>query len=61
LNKIASVSLDQSIAGRVFGYGNLVLANTAGEKFVYASITNVKKIRQTFNEALDRYETSGGR
>lgn len=61
LNKIASVGLDQSIVGRIFGYGNIVLADTAGEKFVYASITNAKKLRQTFNEALDRFEASGGR
>jgi uncharacterized membrane protein YdbT with pleckstrin-like domain len=58
LNKIASVGLDQSIMGRIFNYGSLVLADTAGEKFVYSSITNAKKIRQVFSEAQDRLEGS---
>jgi uncharacterized membrane protein YdbT with pleckstrin-like domain len=57
LNKIASVSLNQSILGRIFNYGDVVLANTGGEKFIYQSIANAKTVRQKFNEALERMES----
>ena len=58
LNKIASVTFDQTLFGRIFGYGNLKVKNIGGETFEYGSIKNAKQIKQIFNEALDKMENT---
>jgi len=50
LSKIESVNVNQSILGRIFGYGNLQIVGTGGTKEIFANIQSPLTFRKRFQE-----------
>lgn len=50
LQKIESVNVNQSILGRLFGYGDLVIVGTGGTREVFTQIKKPIKFRKRFQE-----------
>lgn len=50
LSKIESVNVDQSIMGRILGYGTLRIIGTGGTKEVFRNIKNPLVFRKRFQE-----------
>jgi uncharacterized membrane protein YdbT with pleckstrin-like domain len=58
LNKIESVGVDQSIAGRVFGYGTVVIRGTGGSLEPFHHVSNPLRFRKEIQEQIGRpFET----
>jgi uncharacterized membrane protein YdbT with pleckstrin-like domain len=50
LSKIESVNVNQSILGRILGYGNIGVIGTGGTKEYFVSIKNPLEFRRKFQE-----------
>jgi hypothetical protein len=50
LNKIESVNVDQSIMGRILGYGTIQIIGTGGTKEAFAKIRRPLEFRKRFQE-----------
>lgn len=50
LSKIESVNVNQSILGRILGYGSLGVIGTGGTKEYFVSIKNPLEFRRKFQE-----------
>ena len=50
LNKIESVNVDQSIIGRLLGYGTITIIGTGGTKESVTDIANAVEFRKSFQE-----------
>ena len=50
LSKIESISVDQSILGRIFGYGTVKIGGTGGTKHVFYKIRKPLEFRKKFQE-----------
>jgi uncharacterized membrane protein YdbT with pleckstrin-like domain len=50
LNKIESVNVDQSLAGRWMGYGTITIIGTGGTKESFPDIENAVTFRKKFQE-----------
>ena len=50
LTKIESVNVNQSILGRMLGYGTIVVIGTGGTKEPFASISDPMTFRKKFQE-----------
>jgi len=50
LTKIESVNVNQSILGRMLGYGTIVVIGTGGTKESFAGITDPMTFRKKFQE-----------
>ncbi len=50
LSKIESVNVDQSIMGRMLGYGSIQLIGTGGTKEEFKNIASPLKFRKAFQE-----------
>ena len=50
LNKIESVNVDQSIFGRMFGYGTITIIGTGGTKESFPDIADAVEFRKRFQE-----------
>ena len=50
LNKIESVNVDQSILGRMFGYGTITIIGTGGTRESFTEIGNAVEFRKKFQE-----------
>lgn len=50
LNKIESVNVDQSIFGRMLGYGTITIIGTGGTKESFTDIGNAVEFRKKFQE-----------
>ncbi|MES2620987.1 MAG: PH domain-containing protein [Bacteroidota bacterium] len=50
LNKIESVNVDQSIFGRMFGYGTITIIGTGGTKESFTDIARAVEFRKNFQE-----------
>lgn len=50
LNKVETVNVDQSILGRIFGYGTLRIVGTGGTHEVFANINHPIEFRKKFLE-----------
>ncbi len=50
LNKIESVNVDQSIFGRMFGYGTITIIGTGGTRESFTEIGNAVEFRKKFQE-----------
>ena len=50
LNKIESVNVDQSIFGRMFGYGTITIIGTGGTRESFPSIGDAVEFRKRFQE-----------
>lgn len=53
LSKVETISVDQSIFGRIFGYGTLVIVGTGGTKEPFSQVASPMDFRKHFNEAVD--------
>ena len=52
LNKVESVGVDQSILGRLLGYGCLVIVGTGGTKEHFHNIARPLEFRRVFQQQL---------
>lgn len=50
LNKIESVNVDQSILGRMFGYGTITIIGTGGTRESFPNIGHAAEFRKKFQE-----------
>lgn len=50
LNKIETVNVDQSVFGRLFGYGTITIIGTGGTKESFPDIGNATEFRKRFQE-----------
>jgi uncharacterized membrane protein YdbT with pleckstrin-like domain len=50
LNKIETVNVDQSIWGRIFGFGTITIVGTGGTREVFDSISKPLTFRRKFQE-----------
>jgi uncharacterized membrane protein YdbT with pleckstrin-like domain len=50
LNKIETVNVDQSIFGRLLGYGTITIIGTGGTKESFPDIDNATEFRKRFQE-----------
>jgi uncharacterized membrane protein YdbT with pleckstrin-like domain len=50
LNKIESVNVDQSILGRMLGYGTITIIGTGGTREEFPNISNPIEFRKKFQE-----------
>lgn len=50
LNKIESVNVDQSIFGRMFGYGTITIIGTGGTRESFPNIADAVEFRKKFQE-----------
>ena len=50
LSKIESVNVDQSIFGRLFGFGSIQIIGTGGTKEEFKNIASPLKFRKAFQE-----------
>lgn len=50
LSKIESVNVDQTIMGRIFGYGSITIIGTGGTKESFPNIQKPLKFRKQFQE-----------
>ena len=50
LNKIESVNVDQSIFGRMLGYGTITIIGTGGTKESFLNIADAVEFRKKFQE-----------
>jgi uncharacterized membrane protein YdbT with pleckstrin-like domain len=54
LNKIESVGVDQSIAGRILGYGTVVIRGTGGSLEPFHHVLNPLRFRREIQEQIGR-------
>jgi uncharacterized membrane protein YdbT with pleckstrin-like domain len=50
LNKIETVNVDQSIWGRIFGFGTITIVGTGGTRELVQSISKPMEFRRKFQE-----------
>jgi len=54
LQKIESVGVDQSLPGRLPGYGDITIIGTGGTREQFRSIADPVRFRRTFQEQVAR-------
>jgi uncharacterized membrane protein YdbT with pleckstrin-like domain len=59
LHKIESVSVDQSVAGRMLGYGSLALHGTGGTAETFHDIASPLEFRRQVQEQIGKNELGG--
>lgn len=55
LSKIESVNVDQSIAGRILGYGAITIIGTGGTRETFSDISDPMRFRRIFQECVDAH------
>jgi uncharacterized membrane protein YdbT with pleckstrin-like domain len=50
LNKIETVNVEQSIWGRIFGFGTITIVGTGGSREIVPSISKPLEFRRKFQE-----------
>ncbi len=50
LNKVETVNVDQSIFGRVLGYGTITIIGTGGTREIFDDISSPVEFRKAFQE-----------
>lgn len=50
IGKVESVAVDQSILGRIFGYGTLIIRGTGGTNEPFYKIANPMEFRRKFQD-----------
>lgn len=56
LQKIESIKVNQSILGRILGYGSIVVSGVGGSKDAFANIPNPLEFRHRVQEQIERVE-----
>lgn len=60
LSKVESIQVLQSIPGRMFGYGTIIIVGTGGSRDAYRNIPDPLKFRNITQEEVDDYEEGHG-
>ena len=55
LSKIESVNVDQSIFGRILGYGAITIIGTGGTRETFSDLANPIQFRRVFQECVDTH------
>lgn len=55
LNKVEAVNVDQSILGRILGYGSIIIIGIGGTKERFCDISDPMLFRKTFQQADVNY------
>jgi len=55
LSKIESVNVDQSIFGRLLGYGAITIIGTGGTRETFSALANPIQFRRVFQERVDAH------
>jgi uncharacterized membrane protein YdbT with pleckstrin-like domain len=55
LQKIESVGVDQSLLGRLLGYGDITIIGTGGTREQFSCIADPVRFRRTFQEQVARH------
>ena len=55
LDKVESLNVDQSVAGRLFDYGTVTVRGTGATSEAFADISAPLELRKRFMEAADAY------
>ncbi|MHB8089171.1 MAG: PH domain-containing protein [Anaerolineaceae bacterium] len=55
LMKVESVSVDQSVVGRIFNYGMVIVTGTGGTREGFRLISDPMEVRKKVNEILEAY------
>ena len=50
LSKIESVNIDQTILGRIFGFGTIIIVGSGGTREIFPKIKNPLEFRKKFQE-----------
>ena len=50
LSKIESVNIDQTILGRILGYGTIIIVGSGGTREIFPKIKNPLEFRKKFQE-----------
>jgi uncharacterized membrane protein YdbT with pleckstrin-like domain len=58
LSKVEGVGVDQSIAGRLFHYGNITVKGTGGTSKPFAMIADPMRFRKAVQETASRFATA---
>tara|TARA_R110002050_G_scaffold57833_2_gene130047 strand:+ start:2289 stop:2681 length:393 start_codon:yes stop_codon:yes gene_type:complete len=53
LSKIETVEFKQSILGRIFNYGNVVITGTGGAFIVFQFVSDPKKVKNEIDNLID--------
>lgn len=51
LTKLESISVDQSVGGQIFGYGDLIIVGSGGTKEIFKTVNNAFEFRKKVQEA----------
>lgn len=60
LNKVESISVEQSVMGRIFGFGTVTVLGTGETREPFTRIGNPLEFRRKFQEQYDQYTQSRG-
>jgi uncharacterized membrane protein YdbT with pleckstrin-like domain len=60
LEKVESIGVEQTILGRILGYGTIVVVGTGGTKEPFARIADPMGFRRAVNEATEALRARGG-
>jgi len=55
LSKIESVNVDQSIFGRLLGYGAITIIGTGGTRETFSALANPIQFRRVFQECVNAH------
>jgi uncharacterized membrane protein YdbT with pleckstrin-like domain len=61
LSKVEEIAVDQGFAGRVLGYGTLVIVGTGGSKEIFMLMADPLEFRRQVQEQIELHEASGVR
>jgi len=53
LRKVETVNIEQSIVGRIFGYGNVTVTGTGNQTLYFASISSPLRFKKMIDDAVD--------
>src|SRR5450631_2599076 len=57
LSKIEAISVDQSVLGRIFGYGDIVVTGSGGTKEAFSNIQSPLAFRRAVQSVADTHAT----
>ena len=60
LNKVESIQVEQSVWGRMFGFGTIIVHGTGETTEVFTRIDDPLEFRRKFQEQYDQYTQSRG-
>ena len=58
LSKLESVHVEQSLAGRVLGYGSMIVSGTGGLNHVFERIPHPLRFREAIQRQLEQHQQS---